>query len=429
MKKIVALITQLLFLLLFIGCINEENGNKPQMFSPVSNYEDAGFDANRLQRIDTLLEYYIQNNILPNALTFVARHGKIVHNNVYGWKNKESKEILQKTDIFRLASQTKAITSAGLLILYERGYFLLDDPLSKYIPEFKNPQVLVILDLKDTSWTSRPAKSEILIRQLLNHTSGITQGIRPDYPIYKKCGIMDARSTEGMTLKKLIPVLAKLPLVHDPGESFTYGLSTDVIGYLIEVLTGKDLYTFLKSEIFDPLGMQDTYFYLPDEKANRLVKLYEKPYEDSTLRPSQVKSLDEFPVTGSRTYFSGAGGLCSTIEDYAKFCQMLLNGGEFNGTRIISRKTIEMMTRNQIGDLQIWNGDKFGYGFEIMGDEGLQGILGSIGSYRWAGMYSTDYMIDPKEDIILLFFTNVYPNVYNDPVTHRFRNLVYQALE
>jgi CubicO group peptidase (beta-lactamase class C family) len=429
MKKIIALVTQLFILLLFINCSNEERGIERQTFSPVSNYEDAGFDTSRLQRIDSALKSYVDGNILPNALTFVARHGKIIHNNAYGWKNKESGEMLQKTDIFRLASQTKAITSAGLLILYERGYFLLDDPLSKYIPEFKNPQVLIKLDLKDTSWTSRPAKSEILIRQLLNHTSGITQGIRPDYPIYKKYGIMNARSTPGMTLKKLIPVLAKLPLVHDPGKDFTYGLSTDVIGYLIEVLSGKDLYTFLKSEILDPLGMQDTYFYLPDEKANRLVKLYEKSHPDSILRTSHFKELDEFPIAGSKTYFSGAGGLCSTIEDYARFCQMLLNGGEFNGTRILSRKTIELMTRNQIGDLQIWNGDKFGYGFEIMGESGLQSMLGSVGSYRWAGMYSTDYMIDPKEDLIILFFTNVYPNVNNDEVAHRFRILVYQALE
>lgn len=240
---------------------------------------------------------------------------------------------------------------------------------------------------------------------------------------------MDARATKGMTLKKLMPVLAGLPLVHDPGEHFTYGLSTDAIGYLIEVLSGKDLFTFLKTEIFDPLGMVDTYFYLPDDKIDRLVRLYEKSGIDSLLKPSQSEEMDLFPVEGSRTYYSGAGGLCGTIEDYARFCQMLLNGGEFNGKRIISRKTIEMMTRNQIGDLQIWNGDKFGFGFEIMGNGSLQNLLGSEGSYRWAGMYSTDYMIDPKEDLIILTFTNVYPNVHFDEFTHRFRNIVYQAIE
>jgi CubicO group peptidase (beta-lactamase class C family) len=429
MKRVNTAAVLLLFLLIMSSCFNENRKTDRQSFFPAKNLEEEGFDVLRLQKIDTFIQSYINRDILPNTVTFVARHGKIVHNNIYGWKDKEAGITLQKTDIFRLASQTKAITSVALLILYERGYFLLDDPLSKYIPEFKNPQVLVSLNLKDTTWTSRPAKSEILIRQLLNHTSGLTQGIRPDYPIYKKYGIMDARATEGMTLKRLIPVLARLPLVHDPGEDFSYGLSTDVIGYLIEVLSGKDLNSFLKSEIFDQLGMIDTYFYLPDGKKDRLVKLYEKPFADSALKPCHLRNMDRFPVEGPATYFSGAGGLCGTIEDYARFCQMLLNGGEFNGKRIISRKTIEMMTRNQIGDLQIWNGDKFGFGFEIMGNGSLQNLLGSAGSYRWAGMYSTDYMIDPLEDLIILTFTNVYPNVHFDEFTQRFRNIVYQALK
>jgi CubicO group peptidase (beta-lactamase class C family) len=429
MKNTNSLIRLLLILFLLNSCNAHQQNADRQSFTSARNFEEVSFDASCLQRIDTFIQSYIDRNILPNTVTFVARQGKIVHNNIYGWKDKEAGTKLQKTDIFRLASQTKAITTVALLILYERGYFLLDEPLSKYIPEFKNPQVLVSLNIKDTTWTSRPAKSKILIRQLLNHTSGITQGIRPDYPIYKKYGIMDARSTEGMTLKNIMPVLAKLPLVHDPGESFTYGLSTDVMGYLIEVLSGKDLNTFLKSEIFDPLGMNDTYFYLPDEKKDRLVKLYEKPFANSTLKPCSIRSMDRFPVEGPSTYYSGAGGLCGTIEDYARFCQMLLNGGKFNGKRIISRKTIEMMTRNQIGDLTIWNGDKFGFGFEIMGNGSLQNLLGSAGSYRWAGMYSTDYMIDPKEDMIILTFTNVYPNVYFDEFTQRFRNLVYQAID
>jgi CubicO group peptidase (beta-lactamase class C family) len=418
----------LLTLLIITGCTGQQGNTDRQSFSPAKSPEEVGFNTDRLDRIDTLIQSYLDKNILPNNITFVARHGKIVHNKAYGWRDKEAGTELQKNDIFRLASQTKAITSVALMILHERGYFLLDDTLSKFIPEFRNPRVLVSLNLKDTTWISRPAKSEILIRQLLNHTSGLTQGIRPDYPVYFKYGIMDLRKN-GKTLKEMIPVLAKLPLLHDPGESFSYGFSTDVIGYLIEVLSGKDLNTFLKSEIFDPLGMTDTYFYLPDDKKDRLVRLYEKPVANSPLIPSRSAEMDRFPVDGPRSYYSGAGGLCGTIGDYAKFCQMLLNGGEFNGKRIISKKTVELMTRNQIGDLHIWNGDKFGFGFEIMGEGGLQNILGSEGSYRWAGMYSTDYMIDPVEDMIILTFTNIYPNAHNDEFTHRFRNVVYQALE
>jgi CubicO group peptidase (beta-lactamase class C family) len=429
MKTAISLTCLWLFPLLLNNCSSEKQDAIRQSFVPAKNLEEAGFDASRLQRVDTFIQSCIDRNILPNTVTFIARHGKIVQNNVYGWKDKEAGIKLQKSDIFRLASQTKAITTVALMILYERGYFLLDDPVSDYIPEFKNPQVLESLNLRDTTWTSRPAKSEILIRQLLNHTSGITQGVRPDYPIYKKYGLMDARNTDGMTLKKLIPVLARLPLVHDPGEGFTYGLSTDVIGYLIEILSGKDLNTFLTTEVFNPLGMNDTYFYLPDDKKDRLVKLYEKPYTDSTLRPCHLKEMERYPVEGPSTYYSGAGGLCGTIEDYARFCQMMLNGGEFNGKRILSRKTVELMTRIHPGDFTIWSGDKFGYGFEIIGDGNLKNLLGSSGSFRWAGMYSTDYLIDREEDLIILTFTNVYNNVFFDEFTHKFKNLVYQALE
>lgn len=311
----------------------------------------------------------------------------------------------------------------ALMTLFEKGYFVMDDPVSKFIPEFKNPQVLVKLNKEDTTWESRPAKSEILIRHLLCHTSGISSPVRPVNLIYARYNI-PGNNTQ-VKLKDVIPVLATLPLVHDPGEGFTYGLSTDVAGYLIEILSGMDLETFLKTELFEPLGMKNTFFNIPPEKQDRLVRLYEKPSRDSTLKLS-YRQYDGKEVT----YFSGAGGLYGTIEDYARFCQMLLNGGTFNGHRILSRKTIEMMTRNQIGDLQLWNGDKYGYGFEVIGDEVLKDMLGSEGSFRWAGMYSTDYLIDPQEDMILLLCTNVYPFTdHVDVMYYTFRNLVYQAME
>jgi CubicO group peptidase (beta-lactamase class C family) len=410
-------------LVLMCSCNQNRYDEKPQSFKYATSPGKVDFDANRLQRIDTFLQSYIDRDILPNAITFVARHGKIVHHKTYGWKDKEAGLTVQKDDIFRLASQTKAITTVALLTLFEKGYFLMDDPVSKFIPEFKNPQVLVKLNEKDTSWIARPAKSEILIRHLLNHTSGISSPIRPVNLIYAKYNIPGNKSE--VTLKEVIPILAKLPLAHDPGEGFTYGLSTDVAGYLIEVISGKNLDVFLKEELFEPLGMENTFFNIPSDKKDKLVKLYEKPYREDTLKPSSWQQN-----TNTVKYFSGAGGLYGTIEDYASFCQMLLNGGEFNGKKILSRKTIEMMTQNQIADLQLWNGDKFGYGFEIIGDEVLKDILGSEGSFRWAGMYSTDYLIDPKEDIILLLFTNVYPFYdHVDVMYYSFRNLVYQALE
>ena len=411
-----------LLLLTVMSCNRNEHTNHPQSFRNGTDPSDAGFDAVRLQRIDTFLQSWVDQGILPNAVTFVARHGEIVHNRTFGWRDREAGIALQKDDIFRLASQTKAITTVALMTLFEKGYFLMDDPVSKFIPEFKNPQVLVKLNEKDTTWEARPAKSEILIRHLLCHTSGISSPIRPVNLIYARYNI-PGNKTE-VTLKDVIPVLATLPLSHDPGEGFTYGLSTDVTGYLIEVLSGKDLDIFLKTELFEPLGMENTFFNIPPDKQDRLVRLYEKASRDSTLKLS-TRQYDGKTVR----YYSGAGGLYGTIEDYARFCQMLLNGGTFNGHKILSRKTIEMMTRNQIGDLQLWNGDKFGYGFEIIGDEVLKDILGSEGSFRWAGMYSTDYLIDPGEDLILLLCTNVYPFMdHVDVMYYTNRNLVYQAL-
>ncbi len=430
MKLIFSLFAAVLLFVFLQSCNKGENGFKNRIFQVVSSPEEVGFDATRLQRIDTFFQTYVDKGILPNGISFVAKDGKIVHFKAYGWRDREAGIVLKKDDIFRLASQTKAITTVGLMILLEKGLLGLDEPVSKYIPEFANPQVLVSLNEKDTSWTSRPSRSEILIRHLLNHTSGIGEyfyGIngenpRTRNPIYEKYGVPGDRS--GATLKEVIPKLAKLPLLHEPGAAWTYGLSTDVVGCLIEIISGKSLDDYLRAEVFDPLGMNDTYFNIPDAKKDRLVKLYKKQRYDSPLSLSEwgQKAIDV-------TYFSGAGGLYGTIEDYAKFCQMLLNQGNYNGAYIVSRKSVEIMSRNQIDNLEIWNGDKFGYGFEIFTEKGLKDYLGTAGSFRWAGMFSTDYLIDPTENLIYVNFTNIYPNAYVDDVYYKYRNLVYQALK
>jgi CubicO group peptidase (beta-lactamase class C family) len=357
-------------------------------------------------------------------VTFIVRKGKVIHNKAYGFRNIEKKIPLKTTDIFRIASQSKAITSVALMTLYEEGKFGLDEPISKYIPAFKNPRVIETFNPADSSYVARPAKSEITIRQLLNHTAGYPYG----HPVYMKAGIPMLNSTDNITLEEVVNRIAALPLVHDPGEAFTYGLHTDILGRLVEVLSGKPLDVFLKERIFDPLGMKDSYFYLPDDKKDRLVTLYEKPTLDSKLVVSTQNTNQNFPIAGYKRYFSGGAGLVGTIEDYGRFCLMLLNGGEFNGRRILGRKTIELMTTNQIGDLTVWDsGDKFGLGFEIMTEQGAALIPGSVGSFKWGGIYSTDYLIDPKEDMICLVYTNVFPNAFWQ-ITNLYRPLIYQAL-
>ncbi|TAF80453.1 MAG: class A beta-lactamase-related serine hydrolase [Sphingobacteriales bacterium] len=423
------LIKPLLFTLLFIsvwifdGLYAQQL--KLQKFSYATTPDAVGFSALRLARIDSLLTKYTYNSTMPNAVTFIAKNGKIVHFKSYGYSNIESKTLVKNNSIFRIASQTKAITSVALMMLYEEGKFLLDDPVSSYIPEFKNPQVIVAINDKDSSASTRPAKREITVRDLLSHTSGIPYGNK----MYAKAKIPGVNSLENETIGSVVKRLAKLPISHDPGEAYTYGLNTDVLGYLVEVLSGMTLDKYFKTKIFEPLGMADTYFYLPPNKKSRLVNHYGKDSLNAPLVLSNNISNQTYPYSGAKVYFSGGAGLVGPIEDYAKFCQMLLNGGTFNGNHILSRKTIELMTTNQIGDKEVWDsGNKFGLGFEITTEKGNAKQMGSVGAYGWGGMYSTDYKIDPKENLIFLIYTNANP-FPNPDINKRFRGLVYQALK
>jgi CubicO group peptidase (beta-lactamase class C family) len=386
--------------------------------------ESVGFSSERLARIDSLLSDYVKQGIMPNAITFVARHGEVVHYKAYGWKNIEKKEPLELNSIFRIASQTKALTSVGLMMLYEKSKFLLDDPVSKYIPEFKNPQVLVKINNSDSSFTSRPAKREITIRDLLTHTSGIPY----ENEVYFKAKIPRVNSLEPIKIGDIVKKIAKLPLNHDPGESFTYGLNIDVIGYLIEVISGEPLDEYFRKELFEPLQMTDSYFYLPADKASRLVTLYENDSLGGPLKVCKNLANQTYPVAGAKTYFSGGAGVVGTIQDYANFCKMILNGGSFNGKQVLSRKTIELMSTNQIGDFEVWqNKNKFGLGFEINTEKSHYLMPGSVGTLGWGGLYSTDYRIDPSEDLIILIYTNANP-FFNPDINTRFKILVYQAL-
>lgn len=402
----------------------------PQSFNYRFDDSLSGFSSQRLARIDSLLNGLVKNGVLPNAVTFVARHGQVVHHKAFGFKDIEKGTGVSVTDIFRMASQTKAITSVGLMTLFEEGKFLLDDPVSKYIPEFANPTVLVDFNEADSTYTTRPAKGQITVRHLLSHTSGIHYGILGGgvgAKMYAKERIPAVNSLEPETVEQVVKKIAKMPLLFDPGEKYQYGMNTDVAGYLIEVLSGQKLDKFLEQRIFKPLAMNDTHFYLPDAKADRLVKLYSST--SNGLMPNANVSYQTYPVAGAKMFLSGGAGLCGPIADYAKFCQMMLNKGEFNGVRILSRKTVDLMTTNQIGDSTLGRtGNKFGLGFELFGDGQAAHHLGSKGAFRWGGMYSTDYVIDPAEDLILLIYTNVQP--YRGPNVHElFHNMVYQALD
>ncbi len=405
-----------------------DQSSKSKEFVYDASPESAGFSVERLARLDTLLNEYIHKGIFPNAVTFVARHGKVVHYKAFGWKNIENKEPLELNDIFRIASQTKALTTVGLMMLYEKGRFLLDDPISKYIPEFKNPKVLVKFNASDSSYTSRPAKREITIRQLLCHTSGIYY---PD-ALAEKVGIHVADVLvplhDKVTVGEITKKKAKLPLNHDPGEGWNYfGTNTDAIGYLIEILSGKPLDVYLRKELFEPLEMVDSYFFLPAEKATRLVTLYSNDSITGVLYKCKNESYQSYPVAGAKTYFKGGSGVVGTIQDYANFCKMLLNGGSFNGKQLLGRKTIDLMRTNQIGDFEVWERkSKFGLGFELITEKSASICPGSVGSFGWGGMFTTWYVMDPSEDLIMLLYTNIDQCDFD--ILEKLKIVVYQAL-
>lgn len=430
MKKIIAL-----FILVFLISTTVFSQTKSIKKSPLlteSSPESVGISSERLARIDKMCEEEVANGNLPGMVTLVARNGKIVLWKAYGMADNEKKRAMKRDDIFRIASQTKAITSTAVMMLWEEGKFQLDDPISKYIPEFKGQQILKSFNYSDTTWTGEPVKNEITIRNLLTHTSGIGYGfIDADERfklIYQKAGIIDAFTTDNIILADNIKKLAKMPLHHEPGTKYTYGEGLDVLGYLIEVVSGMPFDKFLQTRIFDPLGMNDTRFYLPDNKAERLVTVQYKINGEWKKFP--VTSYDpDYPVKGAKSYFAGGAGLSSTVKDYAIFLQMYLNGGEYNGVRILSRKTVESIMGNQTGELYGWPNEYYGLAFGVLTEKGqVKGGLGSEGTFQWGGYFNTMYFADPKENVIGLIFKQTQGPV-NDVTGWKFRQLVFQTID
>jgi CubicO group peptidase (beta-lactamase class C family) len=395
---------------------------------PLGTPEKEGFSSERLNRIDAAMNEYVKNGKMPGMVTMVIRHGKVVYFKSFGMKDIEAKKEMTNDAMFRIASMSKAITSVAIMTLYEEGRFLLTDPVSKFIPEFKNQKVVMKSPTSD-SIILVPVKSEMTIRQLLNHTSGISYGEGLQGSYYRKAGMtVGLTPTEG-TIGEMIKKLGQLPLISQPGEEFHYGMSTDVLGYLIEVISKMSLDEFLRTRIFEPLKMQDTYFALSENKYPRMATLYKRG-NDGKLVP--VTEYFKYPAI--QTYFSGGAGLVSTAADYSRFAQMLLNKGELDGHRILSRKTIELMTSNSIGDIMVSDGfrrnglgDKFGYGFGIRTERGVFDELESIGIYGWDGAFYTRFWIDPKEDMIGIFLSQV-DNYWNEKIIDKFRVLVYQSI-
>lgn len=400
-----------------------------QPLAVVTSPADVELDPQRLTRIDQLINSYIQQQKIPGAVALIMRNGKVAYLKSFGVADINTRRSLRTDDIFRIASQSKAITSLAVMMLFEEGKFLLDDPVSRYIPEFADPKVLTDFNPADSTFTTEKANRQITIRDLLTHTSGIDYaaiGSREFTAIYTKAGVPSGIGNKGDRLGDKIKILATLPLKHHPGERFTYGLNTDVLGYLVEVTSGMPLDEFFRQRIFEPLGMKDTYFYVPREKFDRVVTLHEiNNNKVVTVSHPVYDNVDpEYPKSEG-SYYSGGAGLSSSIEDYARFLQLFLNKGEFNGKRLLSRKTVELMLTLQTKE-PISNQVGLGFGLETENNDHRSIV--SLGTFSWGGAFSTSYWADPKEQIIGLFYTNMYNHPYGD-IHDKFKTLTYQSVD
>jgi CubicO group peptidase (beta-lactamase class C family) len=416
MKRIVFLG---LILFLTIGSCNQQE-NKLLTSKP----EKVGMSSERLDRIKPIMQNYIDENKLPGLITMIARHGKIVHFEKYG--NMYIDKPMELDAIFSIASMTKPIVSVAIMMLYEEGYLQLYDPVEKYIPEFKDLKVFSYKD-KSGIYTVDQIRP-MSIRDLLTHTSGLCYG-EEDSPVDS---IFNAADVFDGTLKDMILKLSKMPLLFQPGTEWNYSVSTDVLGYLIEAISGKPLDIFFKERIFRPLKMEDTDFYVPAAKKNRIAALYGP--SDSTGIKVVVKTDTLKRILSPSKFLSGGGGLFSTAKDYMIFSQMLLNKGEYDGVRLLSRKTINYMTLNHLSDDLLPTkgyaaprpGNGFGLGFAVVQDVAQIQIVGSAGTYWWAGAYGTFFQIDPSEHLILILLTHIAPGYFDE--VDKFVVLTYQAI-
>lgn len=431
MKKIFIFIL-LLTINFATGIAQTKSIQKSPALTETSYPESVGISAERLARIDNMCAEAVKEGQVPGIVSLVARNGKIVHWKAYGMADTQEGRKLQRDDIFRIASQTKAITSTAVMMLWEEGKFRLDDPISKYIPEFKNPKVLSSFKYSDTTWTSVSANKEITVRHLLTHTSGIGYGIidRDErmQMIFQKAGVTDLFTTENITIGESVKKLAKLPLHHNPGEKFTYSEGLDVLGYFIEVVSGMPFDKFLKTRIFDPLGMEDTRFYFPETKKDRLVAVHHRV--DGNWEKYPVTFYDtDYPVKGAKTFFSGGAGLSSTAKDYATFLQMYLNGGEYNGVRLLSKTTVQTIMANQTGDLFSGPEEYYGLAFGVLTPEGVaKGGIGSLGTFDWGGYFNTQYFADPVENVVGIIMKQTRGSS-PDQTGWKFRQLVFQTID
>ncbi len=388
---------------------------------------DVGLSPERLERLSDALESYVDNGRLAGGVALVARHGKVAYVHSFGSRDVESGLRMTEDAIFRIASQTKAIVSTAILMLQEEGLLLISDRVSRYLPEYG--ETTVVEDDGNGGFDVVPAARPITIRDLLTHTAGVAYGGGVGSELWEEAGIQGWYFADrAEPIRETVRRMATLPFPAQPGDRYVYGYSTDILGALVEVVSGEPLDEFLERRIFEPLGMTSTFFYLPEAiDRTRLATVYSAS-PDGIVRTDDVSAMvgQGAYVDGPRTSFSGGAGLLSTAPDYARFLQMFLNGGELDGVRLLSRKTVELMTVNHVGEL-LGDATGFGLGFSVLRDLGARGQPGSVGEFGWGGAYHSTYWADPVEDLLVVYMTQLIPAGGLDDHA-KLRALVYQAI-
>ncbi len=390
----------------------------------------ATFSTERLARIDKVFQQYVDENRIGGAVGLVLQDGKPIYERAAGWADKEAGTRMAPNTIFRIASQTKAITSVAILSLMEEGKLNITDPVSRFIPSFASSRVAVgngaRVDIV-------PVKRPITIRDLLTHTAGISYGTEPTIASqYQAKGLGPAAGFGWFTADKDEPIcdtmerLGTLPFVAQPGEAWVYGYNTDILGCIVEKASGTPLDVFIKTRLTGPLGMKDTQFFLPPDQRSRLAAVYSHGSDGKIVRAPDGPRGQGAYVDGPRKSFAGGAGLLSTAQDYAHFLEMIRRGGAIDGVRILSPRTVALMTTNQVGALHSPSGMGYGYGFETTDRYGANG-MDSAGAFGWAGAYSSTYRVDPESHLVVVFMVQILPNTTD--LGRKFPTLVYQAME
>lgn len=398
---------------------------------PTAKPESAGLSSERLERLGAKVQQAVDEKRIAGAVTLVARHGKVVWFKSQGSLDREASKPMRNDAIFRICSMSKPITSVAVMMLYEEGKFLLEDPISKYLPEFNNSKVLV--KPANGEPYNIPASREITIRDLLTHTSGLTYTWNETLgQRYKDGHVGDGLVQYDGTIEENVKRLAAQPLLFNPGARYEYSLGVDVLGRLVEVASGMPFDQFLQKRLFEPLGMKDTYFFLPDNKVDRLAAAYTyydgkglQRFPDTPLTDGTLTYSADYSYRGPKKLFSGGAGLNSSTADYYRFAQMMLQGGKVGDVRLLSRKSVELMTHDQLGSIS--SDQAFGLGFGVEGIKSPLYELGSAGSFGWGGFFYTTFSVDPKEDMIVIFMGQLHPtgNLTLDRQVHQ---LAYQSI-